>query len=79
LWERWNSYNRWWTAEDPDKTSWIMWDVAIIEAMIHPEWASIKEFPAIPMHADKKIEAYTAIDVQAMRQDFWKCLESISP
>ncbi|MEP2280939.1 nucleoside hydrolase, partial [Maribacter sp.] len=30
---RWETYNRWWTKEDPDKKSWIMWDVAIIEAL----------------------------------------------
>ena len=24
---RWKSFNRWWTKEDPDKKKWIMWEI----------------------------------------------------
>ena len=41
---RWDTYNRWWTMKDPKKKKWIMWDVVIIEALIHPEYATITSF-----------------------------------
>lgn len=70
--DRWETYDRWWTEEDPEKKSWIMWDVAIIEALIHPEWATKKTFNTQPNGNGRAIEAYTYIDAQAMRDEFWK-------
>ena len=35
--ERWGDLNRWWTKEDPDKKSWIMWDLALIAAIASPK------------------------------------------
>jgi len=69
---RWENYTRWWTKEDPDKTSWIMWDLAIIEALIHPEWATKKEYPAPSSTPNRTIEAYINIDVPAMKAEFWR-------
>jgi len=68
---RWETYDRWWTKEDSEKTSWIMWDVAIIEALIHPEWATKKAFNTKADGSGRMIEAYTDIDQQSMRDVFW--------
>jgi len=67
--DRWEGYTRWWTKEDPEKKKWIMWDLAIIEALIHPEWAKKKEFAAPSTIPHRSIEAYIDIDVPA-RQFF---------
>jgi len=72
LLDRWNSFDRWWTKEDPEKSSWIMWDVAIIEALIHPEMAIRQSFNTKPENSGRPIEAYTDIDVEAMINEFWK-------
>ena len=69
--DRWESYTRWWTKEDPEKKSWIMWDLAIIEALIHTEWATKKEFDAPSEVSGRVIEAYIDIDVPSMKADFW--------
>ena len=32
------------TKNDLEKKRWIMWDLAIIQALVHPEWTKIKSF-----------------------------------
>lgn len=72
LLDRWNTYDRWWTKEDPDKLSWIMWDVAIVEALIHPELATKSPFNTMQDNTGREIEAYTDINIKAMMSAFWK-------
>ena len=69
--DRWESYTRWWTEEDPEKKSWIMWDVSIIEALIHPELAEKRPFKAPSNTPSRVIDAYIDIDVPAMIDHFW--------
>lgn len=61
---RWDEVN----AED----SWIMWDLALIEALIHPEMAEVSELMTPPENTQRKIKVYTSIDVERMKKDFWK-------
>ena len=68
---RWETYQRWWTKKDPEKTKWTMWDVALIEALAHPEWTTLETFTTPPANAPRKIEIYTEIDVDQMKNDFW--------
>jgi purine nucleosidase len=75
--ERWESYDRWWTEEDPEKLRWIMWDVAIIEALIHPERATKESFSTPPENLSRQIQIYTKIDTKGMEADFWKSLEDL--
>ena len=70
--DRWDSYTRWWTQQDPEKNHWIMWDVAIIEALARPELATVTHFPTPPENALREIGIYTDIDEEAMEQDFWR-------
>ena len=74
---RWDTYNRWWTKKDPKKTAWIMWDVAIIEALIHPEYAT-KRFLQTPKENTKRtIGVYSHINISAMEASFWKHLNKL--
>ena len=75
LLERWETYERWWTKEDPEKQKWIMWDVAIIEALARPELAMKDVFQTPMENTPRKIEAYVSIDVEAMINDFWDTFE----
>jgi inosine-uridine nucleoside N-ribohydrolase len=72
--DRWESYNRWWTRDDPEKKRWIMWDVAIIEALIHPEWTKVEEFWTPEENTRRKVKIYTSIETELMEEDFWKRL-----
>ncbi|MRI01787.1 hypothetical protein GH721_14695 [Kriegella sp. EG-1] len=71
---RWNTYDRWWTKEDPKKQKWIMWDLAIVTALIHPELAEKAKFITPKENVQRSITIYTNIDVPKMKTDFWKSL-----
>ncbi len=75
---RWESYDRWWTEEDSLKTKWIMWDVAIIEALAKPEWTTSREFLTPPENTQRKIKIHTTIDTKKMEEDFWGHLDRLS-
>ena len=65
-------------AQRWEETGWdahtehIMWDVALIEAIIHPELATLEKLPAPPENIDRLLNVYTAIDADQMRRDFWE-------
>jgi len=73
---RWETYTRWWTTEDPLKEKWIMWDVAIIEALAHPEWATKEEFLTPSENIRRNIKIYTEIDIEKMQADYWEHVEA---
>jgi len=73
---RWKTFDPWFNKKDPTKQKWIMWDVAIIEALIHPHMAEKSEFATPPNNTPRMIEAYTAIDTVAMKLDFFNSLKS---
>lgn len=68
---RWESYERWWTKKDPEKTKWTMWDVALIEALAHPEWTSLERFKTPKENIQRDIGIYTHVDTDLMEKDFW--------
>ncbi len=67
---RWESYDRFWQATDKEKTKWIMWDVAILEALAYPELAEEKEVMTPHDNLARKIKVYSKIDVPAMKANF---------
>ncbi|MEM9921953.1 MAG: nucleoside hydrolase [Bacteroidota bacterium] len=74
---RWETYERWWTEKDPDKTSWIMWDVAIIEALARPDLAERQPFSSPSENTPRSIGIYTKLDKAGMTADFWRHLEIV--
>lgn len=70
--QRWIDYERWWTKKDIEKKYWIMWDLAIIEALINPELTEIKLFKTPLENLDRNILIYTSINSKKMEDDFWK-------
>ncbi len=75
--KRWKTYNRWWTKKDPEKTAWIMWDVAIIEALAHPEYAKKTLLQTPKENTKRTIGVYTHININAMEAAFWKHLNKL--
>ena len=69
--ERWESYERWWTKNDLEKKRWIMWDLAIIQALVHPEWTKIKSFKTPLENRPREIQIYTDIDTLKIQDNFW--------
>ena len=77
LLNRWESYDRWWTKTDPEKEKWVMWDVAIIEAIAHPEWSTIEYLLTPPENTHRKIGIHTAIYIHKMTEHFWHTLNNL--
>lgn len=74
---RWETYKRWWTTKDQKQKKWIMWDLAIIEALAHPEWTQQRLFLTPTENTKRQINIYTKIDVEKMEADFWQHFETI--
>jgi inosine-uridine nucleoside N-ribohydrolase len=74
--DRWDKFHRWWTKDDPEKTKWTMWDLAIIEALIHPEWTSVSNFTTPEGYKRREIKIHTAINREAMEADFWQSIRN---
>lgn len=55
---------------------WIMWDLALVQALITPELASYERVKTPPENTKRKIHVYTEIDAPAMRAAFWEALLS---
>lgn len=77
LYDRWLDFDKWWHADPTDKPQWTMWDVAIIEALIHPENAQSAPFSIPSASSERNINAYTSIDVPAMKSSFWQAIDNI--
>lgn len=74
---RWENYDRFWQETDKDKQRWIMWDVAIIEALASPDLAVEQEFMSPHDNLARTIKAYTKIDAAQMEAKFWAYLDAI--
>lgn len=68
---RWDTYNRWWDNEDKDKEQWIMWDIAIIEAIANDNLSQFDFFNTPPENLNRKIKIFTKINVLEMKKRFW--------
>jgi len=60
-----------WLSHSPDSDTWIMWDVALIEALLRPGFATEDRVMTPPENAQRTIHVYTSIDEAAMRADWW--------
>lgn len=74
--DRWESFERWWQADDLEKERWIMWDVAIIEALADPALATQASFTTPHDNLQRSIQAYVDIDVETMKARFWEALDT---
>jgi inosine-uridine nucleoside N-ribohydrolase len=57
-------------------TSWIMWDLALIEAILHPDWAEWDKVRTPPENNRRKINLCTSINAPLMEAGFWQSLLS---
>lgn len=71
----WNYLLDRWENKFPEHQEWIMWDVAIIEAILHPKFATVKELYTPPENTHRKIKVYTKIKAEEMIKDYWKAVD----
>ncbi|MEL6142677.1 MAG: nucleoside hydrolase [Bacteroidota bacterium] len=65
-----------WQERFPTSDSWVMWDVALVQAFLHPEMAIERPVTTPPENIRRQVYMYADIDYDAMYADFWSCLEN---
>lgn len=63
-----------WREQNPKDETRVMWDLALVEAYLEPEFAQIETVTTPPENKQRKIRAYFKIDEKALADDFWKVL-----
>jgi inosine-uridine nucleoside N-ribohydrolase len=66
-----------WKARFADSQNWVMWDLALIEAMLKPELAHEIQVDTPPENTKRKVWVYDSIQAQAMRDDYWKAVRPV--
>ena len=61
-----------WKERFPDHNTWIMWDVAMIHAIMNPDLVTEKEIWTPPENRRRRIFVYTWIDEVKMKREFRK-------
>lgn len=68
-----------WHSNDESRKnpSWVMWDLALVTAIIHPEWASQIQVMTPPENLQREVWIYDSIDAKRMMTDFWEIAATI--
>ena len=66
--------NRWDDHLDGSRKNRIIWDLALIEAIIHPEWAEEVSIKTSKDYGNKIVGYYKNIDPVKMQSDFFEQL-----
>lgn len=61
-----------WKALYPEHRTWIMWDVALIHAIMNPDLVTEKEIWTPPENLRRRVFVYTWLDAVKMRREFRK-------
>jgi inosine-uridine nucleoside N-ribohydrolase len=61
-----------WREFAPQVERWIMWDLALVQAVARPELAKATSLRTPPENVQRDVTVYTEIDVEGMRSAFWE-------
>lgn len=61
-----------WRDHAPDSREWIMWDVALIQAIMNPDLVTEKQVDTPDENISRRIFAYTWIDEERLKREFRK-------
>jgi inosine-uridine nucleoside N-ribohydrolase len=64
-----------WEETNPQDTIRTLWDLALVEAFVKPEYAIIKQVLTPAENKQRMIKIYSKIDVQKMEDDFFMYLK----
>jgi inosine-uridine nucleoside N-ribohydrolase len=67
----WDYLTARWLSHSPQAANWIMWDLALVEALARPELAKEALFKTPPENRQRDVWVYTDIGGEAMKKDWW--------
>ncbi len=68
-----------WEETHPQDQTRVLWDLALVQAVLRPELATVTTVRTPPENTPRDIRLYRAIDVPGMRADFFARLRSGAP
>jgi purine nucleosidase len=68
----WDYLGNRWLSFSPSSGEWIMWDLALVEALARPDLVTETEVSTPPENVARKIFVYTRIDRAAVQADWWE-------
>lgn len=60
-----------WKARFAEFENWVMWDLALVEALLDPSMAKTRIVTTPPENTQRSIRLFESINVDAMRKDYW--------
>jgi len=60
-----------WLSHSPDAEERIIWDLAMVQALMNPAWATERKVKTPPENRQRDIWVYTDIDEAGMIADWW--------
>ena len=67
--------DRWYNHLDGGRITRTIWDLALIQAMIYPEWTEQKTITTSRDNGSRQINYYKSIDADKMRNEFFEVME----
>jgi len=69
--ELWDYLANRWLSFSPSSGEWIMWDLALVEAIVRPDLVTESEVSTPPENVQRKVHVYTRVDLAAVQADWW--------
>lgn len=67
-----------WQETNPQDAVRVLWDLALVEAYLLPQYATVEQVAPPPENAQRPLKAYTSIDAAALTNDFWRVVHDIT-
>lgn len=67
--------DRWYNHLDGGRKKRVLWDLALIEAIIYPEWSKVKTIITSKDNGSRQIHYCSSIDVKRMKEDFFEMMK----
>ncbi|MEP0711788.1 nucleoside hydrolase [Algoriphagus sp.] len=64
-----------WRIHNPQDKTRVMWDLALVEAYLYPEWATVSTVMTPPENAPRSVKIFSEIDAAAMKKEFWRIIK----
>ena len=63
-----------WNARFETYDTWVMWDLALVEALLRPEFTTEVQVTTPPENTQRQVGVYSDIDAAAMQADYWQAV-----
>jgi inosine-uridine nucleoside N-ribohydrolase len=65
-----------WLIQNPQDSTRVMWDLALVVAYLHPEWSTVAEVQTPPENHQRLVKVYVGINAESMKKEFWRIIKN---